>query len=206
MKSIAIYLRVSTDRQTTDSQAVELRDYCQRRGWTGVQEYADVCSGAKSSREGLDRLMTDARRGRLDAIVCYKLDRLGRSLPHLAQLIGELTVHRVALIVPAQGIDTSAANPASQLQLNILMAVADFEREIIRERVNSGLRAAKARGVKLGRPMMVAQHLPKVRELVESGASIRAIARETGLSLPSAHKLARMARASAAERSAEGGQ
>lgn len=150
--------------------------------------------------------MTDARRGRLDAIVCYKLDRLGRSLPHLAQLIGELTVHRVALIVPAQGIDTSAANPASQLQLNILMAVADFEREIIRERVNSGLRAAKARGVKLGRPMMVAQHLPKVRELVESGASIRAIARETGLSLPSAHKLARMARASAAERSAEGGQ
>ena len=79
-------------------------------------------------------------RGRADVIVAYKLDRLGRSLAHLAQLIGEMAAHRTALVIPAQGIDTSASNPASQLQLNILMAVAEFEREIIRERVNSGLR------------------------------------------------------------------
>src|SRR5947209_7516519 len=113
---IAIYLRVSTDRQTTDSQAVELREYCARRRWTNITEYADTSSGAKFSRKGLDALMRDVRRGRIDAIVAYKLDRLGRSLPHLAQLIGEMTAHRVALIIPVQGIDTSAANSASQLQ------------------------------------------------------------------------------------------
>src|SRR5205814_1286942 len=144
----ALYLRVSTDRQTTDSQAVELRDYCTRRGWKELREFSDTSSGAKFSREGLDALMKEVRKGRIDTIVAYKLDRLGRSLPHLAQLISEMSVHRVALVIPAQGIDTSASNPASQLQLNILMAVSEFEREIIRERVNSGLRAAKARGAR----------------------------------------------------------
>ncbi len=127
---------------------------------------------------------------RIDAVVAYKLDRLGRSLPHLAQMIGEMTAHRVAVIIPAQGIDTSASNPASQLQLNILMAVAEFEREIIRERVNSGLRAAKARGARLGRPSTLVKHLPRVQTLLRSGASISAIAREMGLAYSSAHKLA----------------
>jgi DNA invertase Pin-like site-specific DNA recombinase len=108
-----IYLRVSTDRQTTDSQAVELREYCARRGWMDVQEYSDVSSGAKFSRQGLDALMHEVRKGRVDAIVAYKLDRLGRSLAHLSQVIGEITAHRVALVVPAQGIDTSASNPAA---------------------------------------------------------------------------------------------
>src|SRR4030088_1527714 len=90
------------------------------------------------------------------------------SLPHLAQLIGEMTPHQVALIVPAQGTDTSASNPASQLQLNILMAVAEFEREIIRERVNSGLRAAKARGARLGRPSTLVKDLPRVQTLLRN--------------------------------------
>ena len=80
--------------------------------------------------------MKEVRPRRVDVIVAYKLDRLGRSLAHLAQLIGEMAAHRTALVIPAQGIDTSASNPASQLQLNILMAVAEFEREIIHERVN----------------------------------------------------------------------
>ena len=187
---IALYLRVSTDRQTTDSQAVELREYCARRGWSDVTEFSDTASGAKFSREGLDALMRNVRRHRIDAVIAYKLDRLGRSLPHLAQMIGEMTAHRVAVIIPAQGIDTSASNPASQLQLNILMAVAEFEREIIRERVNSGLRAAKARGARLGRPSTLVKHLPRVQTLLRSGASISAIAREMELAYSSAHKLA----------------
>lgn len=187
---IAIYLRVSTDRQTTDSQAVELWEYCSRRGWTNVVEYSDTSSGAKFSRKGLDTLMRDVRRGRVQAIVAYKLDRLGRSLPHLAQLISEMTAHRTALIIPAQGIDTSAANPASQLQLNILMAVAEFEREIIRERVHSGLRAARARGKRLGRPATLEQHLSRVEALLEAGMTISAVARELALPYSSAHKLA----------------
>jgi DNA invertase Pin-like site-specific DNA recombinase len=191
---IAIYLRVSTDRQTTDSQVVELREYCTRRGWTNVIEYTDTASGAKFSRRGLDALMRNVRQGRIDAVVAYKLDRLGRSLPHLAQLIGEMTAHRVALVIPAQGIDTSASNPASQLQLNILMAVSEFERDIIRERVNSGLRAARARGVRLGRPPLLLKHLPRVRELLRSGLSISAAARAAGLPYSSAHKLASICR------------
>jgi putative DNA-invertase from lambdoid prophage Rac len=186
---IAIYLRVSTDRQNTDSQTVELRDYCKRRGWIEVVEYCDTASGAKFSREGLDAMMREVRKGRIDAIVACKLDRLGRSLPHLAQLINEMTAHRVALVIPAQGIDTSAANPASQLQLNILMAVAEFERDIIRERVHSGLRAARARGARLGRPATLLQHLPRVRALLGAGKNVSQIARELMLPYSSAHKI-----------------
>jgi putative DNA-invertase from lambdoid prophage Rac len=186
---IALYLRVSTDRQTMHSQAVELREYCTRRGWTNVIEYSDTASGAKSSRKRLDAMMQEARRGRIEAIVAYKLDRLGRSLPHLAQLISEMTAHGVALVIPAQGIDTSAANPASQLQLNILMAVPEFERDIIRERVRSGLRAARARGARLGRPATLLKHLPRVRALREAGRNVSQIARELMLPYSSAHKL-----------------
>jgi putative DNA-invertase from lambdoid prophage Rac len=95
----------------------------------------------------------------------------------------------VALVVPQQGIDTSASNPAAQLQLNILMAVAEFEREIIRDRVNAGLRAAKARGVRLGRPETLMQHLPRARVLLKAGKNISQIARELALPYSSAHKV-----------------
>jgi DNA invertase Pin-like site-specific DNA recombinase len=189
---IAIYLRVSTDRQTTDSQAIELREYCARRGWINVREFFDMSSGAKFSRDGLDALMREVRKGRIDVIVAYKLDRLGRSLPHLAQLIAEMTAHHVALVIPLQGIDTSASNPASQLQLNILMAVAEFERDIIRERVNAGLKAARARGARLGRPSTLQEYLPRVAALREAGRNISQIARELALPYSSAHKLAAM--------------
>jgi DNA invertase Pin-like site-specific DNA recombinase len=186
---VAIYLRVSTDRQTTDSQAVELREYCARRGWDKAREFSDTASGAKCSRLGLDSLMKEVCRGRVDVIVAYKLDRLGRSLAHLAQLIGEMAAHRTALAIPGQGIDTSASNPASQLQLNILMAVAEFQREIIRERVNSGLRAARARGAILGRPSTLQKYVPQVRALLQSGANVSGIARELELPYSSANKL-----------------
>ena len=140
-QKVVIYARVSTDRQNHDSQLAELREYCGRRGWRDVQAITDTVSGVTSSREWLDVLMRAVRRGRIDIIVCFKLNRLGRSLSHLALIIDELTTHSVALVVPSQSIDTSAANPAASLQLNILAAVAQFERQIIRERVNAGLAA-----------------------------------------------------------------
>jgi len=192
---IAIYTRVSTDKQTDDSQLNELREYCQRRNWTNVTEYRDVISGTKFSRQGLDRLMRDVRRNRLDVIVCFKLDRLGRSLPHLAQIVSELTAHRVALVCPSQGIDTSGLNPASQLQLNILMAIAEFERSIIQERVCAGLRAAKPNGVRLGRPSTLRQHQQQVGDLFATGLGVRAIARRLKIPLGSAHKLVKTASA-----------
>ena len=191
---IALYFRVSTDRQTTSSQTVELREYCARRGWDDVREFSDTSSGAKFSRDGLDAMMREVRKGRIDAVVAYKLDRLGRSLPHLAQLIAEMTAHRTALVIPQQGIDTSASNAASQLQLNILMAVADFEREIIRERVNAGLKAARARGARLGRPSTLLKYLPRVRLLIHAGRNVSEVARELMLPYSSAHKIVRLCR------------
>jgi DNA invertase Pin-like site-specific DNA recombinase len=151
----ATYLRVSTTDQSHDPQRDELRDYCARREWKEVVEYSDTISGAKFTRCGLDRLMADVRRGRIERVVVVKLDRLGRSLPHLAQLIGELDAHRVALIAASQGIDTSHDNPAGRLQMHVLMAVAEFERSLIRERTKAGLNAARARGAKLGRRAIV---------------------------------------------------
>src|SRR6185503_7225361 len=191
---IAIYTRVSTDKQTHDSQLNELREYCRRQDWTGNTECADVISGAKLSRTGLDRRIPDVRRGKLDVVICFKLDRLGRSLPHLAQIVSELTAHGVSLVCPSQGIDTTSLNPASQLQLNILMAIAEFERSIIQERVTAGLRAARANGVQLGRPSSLVRHEKAVSDLLAQGLGVRAIARTLNIPVASAHKLVNAAR------------
>ena len=151
-QTVVIYTRVSTDKQTTDSQLASLREYCARHDWQDVQVITDTISGSKISRKGLDQLMKAVRAGKVDVVLCYNLDRLGRSLSHLVQLLGEFAAHKVALIVPGQGINTSSSNPASALLLNMLGAIAQFEHSIIVERVNAGLAAARARGIKLGRP------------------------------------------------------
>jgi DNA invertase Pin-like site-specific DNA recombinase len=192
--NIYTYCRVSTDRQTHESQLNELRDYCTRRNWRVTEEIVDTASGAKTSRTGLDRLLTLVRKGKVDVVLCYKLDRLGRSLAHLSQVIGELTRHCVALVVPSQGIDTTSLNPAAQLQLNILCAVAEFEREVIRERVNAGLNAARKRGQKLGRPNRTAVFAPRVEQMVREGKGTCAVSRELGISLGSASQLVAKAR------------
>ena len=139
-------------------------------------------------------MMKLVRKGKIDAVLCFRLDRLGRSLGHLAQLLGELTSNRVALIVPGQGIDTSASNPAATLQLNILAAIAQFERELIRERVLAGIAAAKGRGVRFGRPATSSKHLPGVESLIAAGKSTREIARELKISKSSAANLAKAIR------------
>src|SRR5260370_4794889 len=101
---VALYLRISTDRQTVESQTLELRDYCSRRGWGKVTEYSDTASGSKLTRAGLDALMRDIRRGRVDAVVAYRLDRLGRSLGHLVPIISKITTHCAPLILPCSAI------------------------------------------------------------------------------------------------------
>lgn len=180
---MAVYLRVSTDTQNHDSQERELREYCLRRGWSNVEWYRDTASGAKQDRQGLTDLMTKVRRGKVDIILAFKLDRLARSLGHLAQLIAELQNHQVALVCPSQGIDTSNSkyNPAAQLQLNILAAVAQFEKELITERVNAGIAAAKARGVKLGRPASSGKRTAQVLEFHRQGLKAKDIAARLGM-------------------------
>ncbi len=195
---IAIYLRVSTDQQSHDSQRAELEDYCKRRGWQNVQWFTDTASGAKTCRAGLDELMALARRGKVDAVLTFKLDRLARSLVHLAQIIAELQAHNVALVVPSQGIDTSNSNPAAMLQINVLAAVAQFEREIITERVNAGIRAAKERGVRLGRPSTNHRYVPLVAALTAEGLSAAEIGRRLALPYSTASELVRELKAAAA--------
>jgi DNA invertase Pin-like site-specific DNA recombinase len=189
----ALYIRVSTEGQRTDSQEQELKRYCCQRGWKDVTLYVDRISGAKASRPELDRLMQDIRAGKIERLVVYKLDRLGRSLTHLALILDELNRLRVPLIASSQGIDTSDDNPAGRLQLGVLMAVAEFERGIIKERVNAGLAAAKARGVRLGRPATINGHAAEVQKLKAKGLGLRAIARELRMPPSSVHRALRLA-------------
>ena len=191
MKTV-IYGRVSTSRQEFDSQIQELQDICRRRGWKNPEIITDRVSGGSFTRSGLDRLMKSIRTGKTDRVLCFKLDRLGRSLAHLAQLVEEFMIHSVALVIPNQGIDTSESNPASKFQLDILMAVAAFERATIRERVNAGLKAAKRRGVKLGRPVLVRRkQQQEVLRLRAENISIRKISEEVGLPSSTVHRIVR---------------
>ena len=171
------------EEQNLASQLDSCRDWCARMGMEPV-EYLDKTSGAAVSRAALDRLMDDVRRGRVKVVVCYKLDRLGRSLVHLAQMIGEFDASGVALVCPSQGIDTRADNPAGRLQMHVLMAVAEFERSLIRERTKAGLAAARARGATLGRPRGSRLKLPvdECRAAISSGMSLRAFANANGAS------------------------
>jgi putative DNA-invertase from lambdoid prophage Rac len=175
MKS-AIYARVSTTDQNCEMQLREVREYVARRGWAAAIEFIDAgVSGMKASRPALDRLMTGAARYDFDCVLVWKIDRFGRSVLHLSQQLAALTSYGVRFIAISQAIDTDAANPASRLLLTILAGVAEFEREIIRERTLSGVRAAKARGKVLGRPRRIFRR-DEVAILRAKGQSWRAIA------------------------------
>ena len=198
-KRIIIYGRISTADQSHESQLREVQEYCTRRwGESGTSTIiTDTASGAKTSREGLDLLMHLLRRGKVDVVACFKLDRLGRSLPHLAQIISELDQHKVAIVATSQGIDTNHDSPAGRLQMHVLMAVAEFERTLIVERVRAGQAAARAKGVKFGRPATLCQHKETVMELLRNGWSCRRIAAEKNIPLGSVFRLSRAIRAAA---------
>ena len=190
-KHIVIYSRVSTDKQSTASQLSELLEYCQRRRWPEAVIIEDTISGTKAARAGLNEIMQRVRRGRVDVVLAFKLDRLARSLSHLVQMTEEFARHGVALIVPSQGLDTSSDSPAGKLQLQVLAAVGEFERSLIVERVNAGLAAARSRGVKLGRKRTLDAFKPQVAALVAEGKSARKIADELGIPLGSSFLLCR---------------
>jgi putative DNA-invertase from lambdoid prophage Rac len=175
----AIYARVSTADQNNAIQIHELKEYVERRGWELTSVYQDQMCGAKASRPGLDQLMADARRRKFDVVVVWKLDRFERSLVHCVSGIQELASLGIRFIATSQGLDTDETNPASKLLLHILAAVAQFERELIRERVSAGMKAAKKNGTKtgnaIGRPRRIFNRDEVVR-LRETGLSIERIA------------------------------
>jgi DNA invertase Pin-like site-specific DNA recombinase len=146
----ALYLRVSTVGQDPTNQAIELRGYCAARGWAAT-EYTDAgVSGATEKRPALDRLVADARRRKLDVVVVWSLDRLGRSLRHLIQLLDGFQTVGVGFISLREGLDGTTA--AGRLQWQIIGAIAEFERARIAERVKAGLARARTQGKRLGRP------------------------------------------------------
>jgi DNA invertase Pin-like site-specific DNA recombinase len=179
----AIYARVSTLDQHVENQLQELRTYVERRGWTAIEFVDRGVSGAKDRRPALDQLITAARRRRIDALVVWRLDRLGRNLRHLILLLDELQALGVAFVTLGEGIDTST--PAGRLQLHILSAIAEFERSRIQERVVAGLARARAQGRKLGRPE---RHVAEEVLAPVRGLSVRQAAKRLGVSPATAHR------------------
>ena len=149
---VIFYTRVSTEDQSHEPQLHELRVHAERNGWEVVRVYSDTASGARAKRPQLDAMLAGLAGSGVGAIVAVKLDRLGRSTLNMAQLIESLDRQGVGIICPSQGIDTRHSSPIGRLQVAMLSTIAAFERDLIRERTVAGLRVAKARGVKLGRP------------------------------------------------------
>ena len=179
-KRIAIYARVSTSSQTTQNQIDVLTELANRQGYTIIKIYSDNgFSGTKSTadRPALNELMNDARKKQFDMVLVWSLDRLGRSLKHCLELLQELQELKVDLFFHQQGMDTSTSS--GKLMFSMIGAFAEFERNIIRERVMAGQMRAKANGVKLGRPSKMNDGMRSaVKILRGKGMGIKQIAKE----------------------------
>lgn len=176
----AIYARCSTDSQNPDMQLSELREYASRRGLQIVGEFTDIASGSRDDRPQLNKVLALAKQRKIDALLVWKVDRLGRSLRHLVNTISELEAVGVAFLSLKDSLDFST--PAGRLMFNVIAAMRQFERDLIRERVKSGMANAKRKGIKLGRKA-VAVGASEIQRLRSEGFSFEAIAQQTGHSV-----------------------
>jgi len=174
---VAIYARVSRLDQEPENQLHELRRYVQARGWDAVEFVEHGVSGAKDRRPVLDAMLADVRRRRFDAVVCWKLDRLGRNMRHLVTLLDELRALDVAFVTIGEGLDTTT--PAGRMTFGIFAAVAEFERERTRERILLALDRRRARGLRLGR----ARKMITKPDLLSGADSHQHVATQLGLSV-----------------------
>jgi len=206
IKRIALYARVSTSKcekcgkrcsdhpaldhdykgQDAEVQLRELREYAAAREWIITEVYTDTVSGSKDSRPGLNRLMADAQRRRFDAVLVWKLDRFGRSLRHLVNALAEFEALGLSFISLRDNLDLGT--PSGRLMFQIIGAMAEFERSLIQERVRAGLRNAKAKGKKLGRPRVIV-NVEEIAELREQGLSWAQITHQTGASKGTAQRV-----------------
>ncbi|HEV2386778.1 MAG TPA: recombinase family protein [Candidatus Acidoferrales bacterium] len=186
----ALYARVSTNGhgQDPEVQLRELREYCERRGWAVADSYTDAgISGAKDSRPELNRLLADAHRRQFDAVVVWRFDRFARSVSHLLRALETFSALGIAFVSLSESIDTTT--PAGKLVFTVLGAVAELERSLIAERVKAGLRNARAKGKRLGRPRVVVDAL-EIARLRTSGASWSEITAKLGVSKGTAQRAA----------------
>ncbi|MBR0878548.1 recombinase family protein [Bradyrhizobium liaoningense] len=181
-KRVGIYLRVSTDGQTTENQRRELQAVAAQSGWEIVGLYEDAgISGAKGrdKRPGFDRLLKDATARRINMIAAWSVDRLGRSLQDLVSFLSDLQALGCNLYLHQQALDTST--PSGRAMFQMCGVFAEFERGMIRERVNAGLARAKERGIKLGRRPVHTSIEARIRELRSEGMGILRIGRTLGV-------------------------
>jgi len=186
----AIYGRISTSNHGQDIglQTRELRQLCEARGWQVSGEYLDEgISGAKDSRPELNRLMADAHKRRFDAVIVWKFDRFARSVSHLLRALETFNALGIAFVSLSEQVDTTT--PAGRMIFTVLGAVAELERSLIAERVRAGLRNARAKGKRLGRPP-VSVDTARIASLRASGQSWPQIARELGVSVGKVYQAA----------------
>jgi DNA invertase Pin-like site-specific DNA recombinase len=187
----AIYARVSTGHNGQDPtvQTRELREYCERRGWDVAGEFVDRgISGAQDSRPELNQLLADAHGRRFDAVVVWKFDRFARSVSHLLRALETFKALGIEFVSLSEQVDTST--PTGKMVFTVLGAVAELERSLIAERVRAGLRNARAKGKRLGRPRVTVD-VARIARLRAQGRSWPAIAREMGLSVGTVYQAAR---------------
>jgi DNA invertase Pin-like site-specific DNA recombinase len=182
-----IYARLSTatSGQNAEMQLREVREYCIRRGWKVVGEYVDAgVSGTKDSRPELNRLSADAERRHFDAVVVWKFDRFARSASHLLRALQEFQALDIEFVSMSEQVDTSTL--IGKMVITILRAVAELERSLITERIGAGLRNARAKGIKLGRPSKVLDR-NQIARLRRKGATWKTIGRKLGVSSSTAY-------------------
>jgi DNA invertase Pin-like site-specific DNA recombinase len=185
---VAIYARVSTANNGQDPtmQTRELREYCERRGWTVSDEYVDIgAHGHIEKRPELDRLMADAHRRRFDTVVVWKFDRFARSVSHLLRALETFKALGIDFVSYSEQMDTST--PAGKMVFTVLGAVAELERTLIVERVKAGLRNAKAKGKRLGRPRKILD-TKRIAALRAQGVGWKRIAAELGVGVGTIHQ------------------
>ena len=184
----AIYARVSTSNNGQDPsvQTREIREYCERRGWQIAGEYVDVgISGTREKRPELDRLLADAHRRRFDAVVVWKFDRFARSVSHLLRALETFQSLGIEFVSLTEGVDTST--PMGKMVFTVLGAVAELERSLIVERVKAGLRNARAKGKRLGRPPMGIDS-KSISALRAAGTTWRDVAEKMEISVRTARR------------------
>lgn len=185
---VAIYARVSTTNngQSPEMQLREICEYCERRSWVVAGEYVDVgISGTKEKRPELDRLMVDAHRRRFDVVIVWKFDRFARSVSHLLRALETFNALGIAFVSLSESLDTST--PAGKMVFVVLGAVAELERSLIVERVKAGLRHARTKGKRLGRPRISVD--PRRIELLRAqGLSWAAVAKRLGIGEGTAYR------------------